>query len=211
MTDHTTGTREEWLAARLELLEAEKELTRRGDELARRRQELPWVRIDKEYRFETDEGSASLADLFRGRSQLLVYHFMFGPDYRAGCPSCSAIADGFDGFAVHLANHDVMLWAVSRAPLAKLQAYKRRMGWNFPWASSLNSDFNFDFNVSVSEAQQRKGAYEYNYRRAAGAQSPGGDAPNAPAPATRHRPAEGAAMTRTDVFTPVLEKPGMNA
>ena len=132
MTKHTTGTREEWLAARLELLAEEKELTRRGDELARRRQELPWVRIDKDYRFETEDGSASLADLFRGRSQLLVYHFMFGPDYTAGCPSCSAIADGFDGFAVHLANHDVTLWAVSRAPLAKLQAYKRRMGWTFP-------------------------------------------------------------------------------
>src|SRR5207244_4256547 len=120
MTTHVTGTRKEWLAARLELLEAEKELTRRSDELARRRQELPWVRIDKAYRFETDEGNASLADLFRGRSQLLVYHFMFGPDYKAGCPSCSAIADGFDGFAVHLANHDVTLSAVPRAPLAKL-------------------------------------------------------------------------------------------
>ena len=129
MTKHLTGTREEWLAARLELLKAEKELTQRSDEVARRRQALPWVRIDKEYRFETDEGNASLADLFRGRSQLLVYHFMFGPDYKAGCPACSAIADGFNGFAVHLANHDVMLWAVSRAPLDKLQAYKRRMGW----------------------------------------------------------------------------------
>src|SRR5436309_7951773 len=147
MTKHRTGTRKEWLAARLELLEAEKELTRRSDELARRRQELPWVRMDKEYRFETDEGKASLADLFRGRSQLLVYHFMFGPDYKAGCPSCSAIADGFDGFAVHLAHHDVMLWAVSRAPLAKLQAYKRRMGWSFPWASSFGNDFNSDFDV----------------------------------------------------------------
>ena len=157
MTRHMTGTREEWLAARLELLEAEKEQTRRSDELARRRQELPWVRLDKEYRFETDEGSASLADLFRGRSQLLVYHFMFGPDYTAGCPSCSAIADGFDGFVVHLANHDVTLSAVSRAPLAKLQAYKRRMGWTFPWASSLGGDFNFDFNVSFTEAQQRAG------------------------------------------------------
>ena len=154
---HQIVSREEWLAARLGLLKEEKELTRRSDELARRRQELPWVRIDKEYRFETDEGSASLADLFRGRSQLLVYHFMFGPDYTAGCPSCSAIADGFDGFVVHLANHDVTLSAVSRAPLAKLQAYKRRMGWTFPWASSLGSDFNFDFNVSFTEEQQRKG------------------------------------------------------
>jgi predicted dithiol-disulfide oxidoreductase (DUF899 family) len=147
MTTHKTGTREEWLQARLELLEAEKELTRQSDELARRRQELPWVRIDKEYRFEADEGSASLRDLFRGRSQLLVYHFMFGPDYTAGCPSCSAIADGFAGSVVHLANHDVALSAVSRAPLEKLQAYKRRMGWTFPWASSLGSDFNADFNV----------------------------------------------------------------
>src|SRR5213596_476708 len=128
MTKHTAGTRNEWLAARLELLKAEKELTRRSDEVARQRQELPWVRIDKEYRFETDEGSASLPDLFRGRSQLLVYHFMFGPDYKAGCPSCSAIADGFNGIAIHLAHHDVMLWAVSRAPLAQLNEYKRRMG-----------------------------------------------------------------------------------
>ena len=169
MTTHMTGTREEWLAARLELLEAEKELTRRSDELARRRQELPWVRIDKEYRFDTDEGSASLADLFRGRSQLLVYHFMFGPDYTAGCPSCSAIADGFNGVAVHLANHDVMLWAVSRAPLAKLQAYKRRMGWTFPWASSFDSDFNSDFNVGVHRGATARGGIEYNYRREASA------------------------------------------
>src|ERR1700747_3592255 len=157
MTKHTTGTREEWLAARLELLEAEKELTRRGDELARRRQELPWVRVDKEYRFEADDGSASLKDLFRGRSQLLVYHFMFGPDYKAGCPSCSAIADGFDGFAVHLANHDVMVAAVSRAPIAKLQAFKQRMGWTFPWESSFQSDFNAAFSVGFTEEQQRKG------------------------------------------------------
>src|SRR5258708_39092902 len=137
MTTHETATREQWLKTRLDLLKDEKELTRRSDELARRRQALPWVKIDKAYRFETDKGSASLADLFNGRSQLLVYHFMFGADYKAGCPSCSAIADGFNGFAVHLANHDVMLSAVSRAPLAKLQAYKRRMGWTFPWASSL--------------------------------------------------------------------------
>src|SRR5262245_57014520 len=171
MTKHITGTREEWLAARLELLKAEKELTRRSDELVRQRQELPWVRIDKKYRFETDEGSAALADLFRGRSQLLVYHFMFGPDYTAGCPSCSAIADRFNGSAVHLANHDVMLWAVSRAPLAKLQGYKRRMGWTFPWASSFDSDFNFDFNVGITEEQQRKGGIEYNYRRGAVSES----------------------------------------
>src|SRR5246127_5215358 len=163
MTTHITGTREEWLKARLELLGAGEGVTRRGDELAQRRQELPWVRVDKAYRFETDEGGASLADLFQGRSQLLVYHFMFGPDYTAGCPSCSAIADGFDGFAVHLANHDVMLWAVSRAPFAKLDEYKRRMGWTFPWASSATSDFNFDFNVAITEAQQRQGGVEYNY------------------------------------------------
>src|SRR5215468_7805282 len=145
MPTHKTGTREQWLKARLELLKAEKELTDRSDELAKQRQELPWVPINKGYRFETDEGSASLTELFRGRSQLLVYHFMFGPDYAAGCPSCSSIADGFNGIAVHLANHDVMLAAVSRAPFAKLQAYKQCMGWTFPWASSYGNDFNFDF------------------------------------------------------------------
>ncbi|MDB5040041.1 MAG: thioredoxin [Candidatus Eremiobacteraeota bacterium] len=164
MIDHKTGTREEWLAARLELLEAEKALTRRGDELAQWRQKLPWVRIDKDYRFATDEGTASLADLFKGRSQLLIYHFMFGPDYTAGCPSCSAIADGFNGSAVHLANHDVTLHAVSRAPLAKLQAYKQRMGWSFPWASSFESDFNYDFAVAHTKEQQQSGAVEYNFR-----------------------------------------------
>src|SRR5206468_7585786 len=163
MTNHKTGTRKEWLAARLELLEAEKEMTRRSDELARRRQELPWVLIDKEYRFETEEGGASLADLFRGRSQLLVYHFMFGPDYKAGCPSCSAIADGFSGSVVHLANHDVAFTAVSRAPLAKLQAYKQRMGWSFPWASSFGSDFNYDFHVSHTEQEWKAGEVEYNF------------------------------------------------
>ncbi|MGW2564112.1 DUF899 domain-containing protein [Streptomyces sp. NPDC001514] len=164
MTDHKTGTREEWLAARLELLEAEKALTRRSDELARRRQELPWVRVDKDYRFETDEGTASLSDLFGGRSQLLVYHFMFGPEYEAGCPSCSAIADGFDGSVVHLAHHDVTLCAVSRAPLAKLQAYKRRMGWSFPWASSSDSDFNYDFQVAHTKEDWQSGAVDYNFR-----------------------------------------------
>src|SRR6516165_4577818 len=167
MTTHTIGTREQWLAARLKLLDAEKALTRQSDELTRRRQELPWFRVDKDYRFDTDEGKASLADLFGGRSQLLVYHFMFGPDYKAGCISCSSIADGFNGIAVHLANHDVMLWAVSRAPLAKLQAYKRRMGWTFPWASSLGADFNFDFCASYTEEQQRERGFDYNYRREA--------------------------------------------
>ena len=190
MTKHMTGTRKEWLAARLELLEAEKELTRRSDELAQRRQDLPWVRIDKEYRFETDEGGASLTDLFRGRSQLLVYHFMFGPDYTAGCATCSTIADGFNGFVVHLTNHDVTLSAVSRAPLAKLQAYKRRMGWTFPWASSLGGDFNFDFNVSFTEEQQREGRIEYNYERDGHTM----DAAQVPEPV-----ADNAAMTGTDV------------
>jgi predicted dithiol-disulfide oxidoreductase (DUF899 family) len=212
MTKHMTGTRKEWLAARLELLEAEKDLTRRSDELARRRQELPWVRIDKEYRFETDEGSASLADLFRGRSQLLVYHFMFGPDYTAGCPSCSAIADGFDGFVVHLANHDVTLSAVSRAPLAKLQAYKQRMGWTFPWASSLGGDFNFDFNASITEEQQREGGGEYNYRREAPlVREAGGEGPEIPSRSTPDGPTTFAAMSGTDVATYTRERPGMSA
>jgi predicted dithiol-disulfide oxidoreductase (DUF899 family) len=201
MTTHMTGTRKEWLAARLELLEAEKELTRRSDELARRRQELPWVRIDKQYRFETDEGSASLADLFRGRSQLLVYHFMFGPDYAAGCPSCSAIADGFNGSVVHLANHDVTLCAVSRAPLEKLQAYRRRLVWTFPWASSFGGDFNADFSVGFTEEQQRKGGIEYNYRHEAGWQ-PRGDGGDV---------AKMAAMSGTDVATYIRERPGMSA
>ena len=207
VTAHTTGTRSEWLAARLELLEAEKELTRRSDELARRRQELPWVRVDREYRFDTDEGSISLADLFRGRSQLLVYHFMFGPNYTAGCPSCSAIADGFNGIAVHLANHDVALSAVSRAPLAKLQTYKRRMGWTFPWASSFGSDFNFDFNVSFTQEQQRKGTIEYNFSR-------GGhpmDAKPVSETVGEGPVAEFAAMTGTDVATFTRERPGMSA
>src|SRR3989442_11150057 len=209
MTKHKTGTREQWLAARLELLDAEKELTRRSDELARQRQQLPWVPIEKDYSFETDEGRASLADLFRGRSQLLIYHFMFGPEYTAGCPSCSAIADGFNGSVVHLANHDVTLMAVSRAPLAKLQAYKRRMGWSFPWASSLGGDFNFDFNVSLTEEQQREGAVVYNYQREAAWTGRGigdsltkrGEGPVA----------EIAAMTGTDVATYTRERPGMSA
>ena len=199
-TTHKTGTREEWLAARLDLLNAEKELTRRSDEIARQRQELPWVRVDKTYRFETEQGSATLADLFAGRSQLLVYHFMFGPDYKAGCPSCSAIADGFNGFAVHLAHHDVMLCAVSRAPLAKLVAYKRRLGWTFPWASSLGSDFNADFGASFTEAEQRDGI-EYNFRREG---------------AWREEPKSGAVVTfatmsGTDASTYTRERPGMSA
>ena len=202
MTTHITGTREQWLAARLELLEAEKALTRRSDELARQRQELPWVRVDKAYRFDTEEGSASLAGLFRGRSQLLVYHFMFGPDYTAGCPSCSAIADGFDGFVVHLAHHDVTLCAVSRAPLAKLQAYKRRMGWAFPWASAPGGDFTFDFNVAFTEEQQREGRVEYNYQRGGHAM----DVTPVPAPV-----AEFAATCGTDAATYSRDRPGMSA
>lgn len=165
MTLHLTGTREQWLAARRALLQAEKEHTRRGDELARQRQALPWVRVDKTYGFETERGRVTLADLFQGRSQLLVYHFMFGSDWTAGCPSCSMIADGFNGITVHLANHDVMLTAVSLAPLAKLQAYQRRLGWTFPWASSAGSDFNADFSVSFTEEQQRAGEIEYNFER----------------------------------------------
>jgi predicted dithiol-disulfide oxidoreductase (DUF899 family) len=171
------GTREDWLVARLQLLRAEKEHTRRGDELALMRQQLPWVRVGKDYRSETDEGKASLSDLFRGRSQLLIYHLMFGPDYTAACPSCSAIADGFNGFQIHLANHDVMLWAVSRGPLAKLQAYKKRMNWTFPWASSHGSDFNSDYGVGFNAEEQRQGI-SYNYRREGTWKSAGAPRPN---------------------------------
>jgi predicted dithiol-disulfide oxidoreductase (DUF899 family) len=203
MTEHTTGTREEWLAARVELLEAEKDLTRRSDELTQQRQQLPWVRVEKDYRFETDEGSSSLADLFRGRSQLLIYHFMFGPEYTGGCPACSTIADGFNGSVVHLENHDVAMMAVSRAPIAAIQAYKRRMGWSFPWASSFGSDFNFDFNVSLTEEQQREGTVEYNFssRDVTPVLEAGGEGPVA----------EVAAMTGTDVVTYMREAPGMSA
>jgi predicted dithiol-disulfide oxidoreductase (DUF899 family) len=209
MTTHSTGTHEQWLAARLDLLKAEKELTRRSDELALRRQQLPWVKVDKGYRFETDEGGASLADLFRGRSQLLVYHYMFGPDYTAGCATCSTIADGFNGFAVHLANHDVTLSAVSRAPLTKIKAYKKRMGWTFPWASSSGGDFNFDFNVSFTEAQQREGDIEYNYNREPAWTMLGiGDAITKQGEGPV---AENAVMTGTDVATYTRERPGMSA
>ncbi|WP_175725485.1 DUF899 domain-containing protein [Burkholderia ambifaria] len=202
MTTHLTGTRAEWLAARRALLDAEKTLTRQSDELARRRQALPWVRVDKTYRFDTENGPATLDDLFGGRSQLLVYHFMFGPDYKAGCPSCSALADGFDGFAVHLANHDVTLAAVSRAPLAKLLAYRQRMGWRFPWASSDGGAFNFDFNVSFTEAQQRAGDVEYNYARAGHAM----DMDPPPAAVVQF-----AATCGTDAATYSLDRPGMSA
>jgi predicted dithiol-disulfide oxidoreductase (DUF899 family) len=208
MDNHKTGTREEWLAARLELLKAEKELTRRSDELARRRQELPWVRIAKDYRFETDEGKASLADLFRGRSQLLVYHFMFGPEYTAGCPACSSIADCFSGFVVHLANHDVTLGAVSLAPLAKIQAYKQRMGWSFPWASSFGGDFNYDFNASFTEEQQRSGNVEYNYSKGNVSSRENEIAATEAAPEAG---AKIAAAVGTDWATYTRQAPGMSA
>ncbi|MFL9994961.1 DUF899 domain-containing protein [Paraburkholderia sediminicola] len=200
-TTHTTGTREAWLDARLELLKAEKALTRQSDALVQQRQALPWVRIDKTYRFETDAGSASLADLFQGRSQLMVYHFMFGPDYKAGCPSCSSIADGIDGVAVHLANHDVTLMAVSRAPLEKLKAYQRRMGWTFPWASSHGSDFNFDFNIAFTEAQQREGSIEYNYEHGGHAM----DEAQVPEPVVQF-----AATCGTDPATYTRDRPGLS-
>jgi len=207
-TTHRTGTRDEWLAARLALLKEEKELTHRGDEVARHRQALPWVRVDQPYRFETEEGPASLADLFRGRSQLLVYHFMFGPDYTAGCPACSAVADGFNGSVVHLANHDVMFWAISRAPLPKLQAYRRRMGWSFPWASSGGSDFNLDFHVGFTEEQQRTGNLEYNFR----AGNPGSRDNDTAAPdAAPPGGAEFAALSGVDWATYTREAPGMSA
>ncbi|HEX4193367.1 MAG TPA: thioredoxin family protein [Stellaceae bacterium] len=202
MTTHKIGTRQEWLAARLDLLRAEKEFTRRSDALAQQRQALPWVRLDKDYVFDTENGPQSLRDLFAGRSQLLVYHFMFGPDWSAGCPSCSMIADGFNGLDVHLAQHDVMLWAVSRAPLAKLQAYKQRMGWRFPWASSANNAFNFDFDVSFTEQQQRAGEIEYNYARRSHAM----DITPAPEPVVGL-----AASCGTDAAGYSRDRPGMSA
>jgi predicted dithiol-disulfide oxidoreductase (DUF899 family) len=198
MTTHRTASREEWLAERLELLKTEKQLTRTSDEVARRRQALPWVRVEKDYEFDTDSGRASLKDLFSGRSQLIVYHLMFGPDYTAPCPSCSMIADGFNGFAVHLAQHDVMLWAISRAPLDKLLARRERMGWTFPWASSFGSDFNFDYGVGFTEAQQ-SGGYDYNFEQ----QPPINPGPNSP---------NGfAAMCGVDGRTFMRELPGMSA
>ena len=196
---HPTATREEWLKARLDLLKAEKELTRRGDELAKRRQALPWVRIDKDYRFDTDEGQASLRDLFRGRSQLIVYHLMFGPDYTAPCASCSMIADGFNGFWEHLAHHDVMQWAISRAPLDKIQAHRRKTGWTFPWASSSGSDFNYDFFVGFTEEQQDDG-FEYNYQ----------EKPPLPAEMPAE-PDSHAGMCGVDWRTFMRDMPGMSA
>ncbi|OWV77072.1 thioredoxin [Rhizobium sp. R339] len=213
MTAMLNATREQWLAARLDLLEEEKELTRQSDALAAKRQQLPRVRIDKEYRFDTDGGSVSLKDLFGGRSQLLIYHFMFGPDYSAGCPSCSSIADGFDGVFVHLQNHDVAFWALSRAPLAKLDAFKRRMDWSFPWASSAGSDFNGDFSVWFSAEEQRSGGIEYNYRREPPAPEP---APGSTVQEWQLRGSEApivqiASMTGTDVATYTRDRPGVSA
>jgi predicted dithiol-disulfide oxidoreductase (DUF899 family) len=164
MTSHTMGTRDEWRTARLALLDAEKELTRRSDEVAQQRQQLPWVRAEKDYLFTTVDGQASLRDLFRGRSQLIVHHFMFNPSWSEGCPSCSSVADGYNGFRVHLENHDVAMTTVSRAPVEALIVYQKRMGWSFPWVSSAGSDFNFDFGVSYTEKQLADGA-EHNYRR----------------------------------------------
>jgi predicted dithiol-disulfide oxidoreductase (DUF899 family) len=206
---HAVASQDEWLTARMKLLDAEKELTRHSDEVARLRREMPWVLIDKPYQFDTEEGKQSLIQLFSGRSQLLIYHFMFGPDYEAGCPSCSSIADGFNGIAVHLANHDVMLWAVSRAPLEKLHAYKRRMGWTFPWASSYNSDFNFDFNASYTKAQQQEGI-EYNYRREPPIDSAAIDQPAIPTRTTKYVTVSNAGITGTDTFTYARERPGLS-
>lgn len=201
MTTPAIATREAWLEARRDLLAAEKDLTRRSDALARLRQRLPWVRVDKSYTFDTVHGARTLLALFEGRSQLMVYHFMFGPDYRAGCPSCSMIADGFDGFAVHLAHHDVMLTAVSRAPLAQLLAYRKRMGWRFPWASSHGGDFNFDFNVSFTAAQEDAGAVDYNYARGSHAM----DRTPAPPPVVAF-----AATCGVDAATYRRDRPGMS-
>jgi predicted dithiol-disulfide oxidoreductase (DUF899 family) len=156
MTDHEVVGREEWAAAREKLLVREKEHTRQGDELARQRRELPWVRVEKEYRFDTDDGTRTLAELFDGRSQLLVYHFMFGPSYEAGCPTCSSMADTIDGALPHLHARDVTMTYVSQAPLEKLQAYKRRMGWQMPWISSAETGFNFDLGYSRTEEQTRE-------------------------------------------------------
>jgi predicted dithiol-disulfide oxidoreductase (DUF899 family) len=203
MTEHRVGTRAEWLAARTELLADEKEHTRRGDDLARRRRELPWVRVEKDYAFDADGGKKTLAQLFDGHSQLLVYHFMFGPDYEAGCPSCSSIADGFDGFRVHLAERaDVNLVCVSRAPLEKLQAYRRRMGWTFPWVSSSGSDFNYDYAASATPEQLREGG-EYNFARF-GDRTPLFDLDSGPM-------AETAASTGADIADFLQEMPGMSA
>ncbi len=200
---HPIASREQWLKARLDLLKAEKQHTRQADELAARRQALPWVRVEKDYSFDTEQGKSTLADLFRGRSQLLVYHFMFGPTWTQGCPSCSAIADGFDGIAVHLENHGVALTAISRAPLPKLLGYRRRMGWSFPWASAADGAFAFDFNVSFTEEQQRAGDIEYNYARNSHAMDQIVEVPPVVA--------DIAAGVGTDAATFTRDRPGMSA
>lgn len=198
-TRHPVATREEWLKRRLELLEAEKLLTRRSDELVEQRKALPWVRVEKDYCFETEDGKANLADLFRGRSQLIVYHLMFGPDYNAPCASCSMIADGFNGVWEHLAHHDVMMWAISRAPIEKLVAHQKRAGWTFPWASSFGSDFNYDFLVGLTEAQQNEG-YRYNFQE------------KPPLPESMpSEPGSHAGMCGVDWRTFLKEMPGMSA
>jgi predicted dithiol-disulfide oxidoreductase (DUF899 family) len=202
MTEHRVGSREEWRAARVKLLEQEKEHTRRGDELAAQRRELPWVPIEADYSFDADDGTKSLAELFGGRSQLLVYHFMFGPEYEVGCPTCSSIADSFDGLTDHLNKRGVTFVAISRAPLEKLQAYKRSKGWQFPWLSSHGSDFNFDFGVSFTEEQQRSGG-EYNYR-AFPTMAPILEAETGPV-------AEQAVAVGTDRAGYMREAPGMSA
>jgi predicted dithiol-disulfide oxidoreductase (DUF899 family) len=207
---HRTGTREEWLDARRKLLSEEKELTRRSDDLARRRADLPWVRLEKTYGFTTESGPASIADLFGGRSQLVVYHFMFGPDYAAGCPSCSAIADGFDGTGAHFRNHDVAFWAISRAPLPKLLAYRERMGWSFPWASSDGSDFNFDFGASYTPDQQRQGI-EYNFRSEPPVPAEAIADATVPSPTAPGGASRGAAQAGTSLADYARERPGMSA
>ena len=199
MIMHRTASREEWLKERIALLAEEKELTRRSDALAAKRQALPWVRIGKDYKFQTEQGEASLLDLFQGRSQLMVYHFMFGPSYQAGCPSCSMIADGFNGFVTHLTHHDVAFSAVSRAPLDTLLSYRRRMGWQFPWASSEGGDFNYDFNVSVSD-EQPSSSYNYAER--------GHKMTQAELPPVVH---QFASMCGTDAPSYVRDRPGMSS
>jgi predicted dithiol-disulfide oxidoreductase (DUF899 family) len=194
---HRVATHEEWLKERVELLKAEKALTRQSDEVAKRRQALPWVKVEKDYRFDSCSGEKTLAELFHGRSQLLVYHLMFGPDYKAPCPSCSSIADGFNGFWEHLANHDVMLVAISRAPFDKIKAHKERAGWTFPWVSSFASDFNYDYAVGLTDEQQDDG-YTYNFRRQP--PIPSGGAP------IMH-----AQMAGVDTRTFLKELPGMSA
>jgi predicted dithiol-disulfide oxidoreductase (DUF899 family) len=193
MTDHKIGSREEWKAAREELLAREKEHTRMGDELARKRRQLPWVPVEKEYRFETDEGTRTLAELFDRRSQLLVYHFMFGPSYEAGCPTCSSMADGINGLLPHLHARDLTLLFVSRAPLARLQAYKQRMGWSIPWVSSANNDFSFDLGASYTDEHLREQMAQVDERELP--------------PIARHN----ATATGTDLLGYVSEIPAMSA